>query len=255
MFRQLRILILLLVLLIVSVSAWLERVRSTDWDSTLWVAVFPLALDRNPAVESYVHGLSSERFASIGEFMQREASRYGMELEEPVRVLLYDEITVPPPQLDPGAGVPDRMLWSLRLRYWAWRNGGRRGRPPPDVRMFVLYHDPAITSTVPHSLGLRKGLIGVVHAFAEPAMDGSNNIVIAHELLHTLGATDKYGADNRPLFPHGYADPDRYPLHPQEYAEIMAGRRALSDTELDMPATLQSVLIGPQTALEIGWER
>jgi hypothetical protein len=56
----------------------------------------------------------------------------------------------------------------------------------------VLYHDPALTPIVPHSLGLTKGLIGVVYAFASPEMNGANNVVIAHELLHTVGATDKY---------------------------------------------------------------
>ncbi len=255
MFRKLRILILLLILLIVAVGAWLERARSTDWDSTLWVAVYPVAVDHNGSVHGFVNTLSSETYASIGGFMQREAGRYGVALQEPVRVLLYEEVAEPPPEFDPTAGALGRALWSLRLRYWAWSNDNTGGRPVPDVRMFVLYHDPDITSTVPHSLGLRKGLIGVVHAFAEPGMNGQNSIVIAHELLHTLGATDKYGPDNGPLFPQGYADPERQPLYPQSRAEIMAGRRPLSDTELDMPFSLNEVVVGPQTAREIGWSR
>ena len=95
--------------------------------------------------------------------------------------------------------------------------------------MFVLYHDPALTPTVPHSLGLAKGLIGVVYAFAAPQMNGSNNVVIAHELLHTVGATDKYRiADDAPRFPDGYGDPAQVPLYPQQRAELMAGRRMLT---------------------------
>ncbi len=95
--------------------------------------------------------------------------------------------------------------------------------------MFVLYHDPALTPQVPHSLGLTKGLIGVVYAFAAPEMDGENDVVIAHELLHTVGASDKYlpGTD-APRFPDGYGDPDQVPLYPQQFAEIMAGRQMLS---------------------------
>jgi len=58
---------------------------------------------------------------------------------------------------------------------------------PEDIRIFVLYHDPALTPVVPHSLGLAKGLIGVVYAFAAPEMTGGNNVVIAHEMLHTVG--------------------------------------------------------------------
>ncbi|HSC09174.1 MAG TPA: hypothetical protein VLD59_20290, partial [Steroidobacteraceae bacterium] len=127
-------------------------------------------------------------------------------------------------------------------------------RPPPDIRMFVLYHDPATTTSVPHSLGLQKGLLGVVYAFADRDMTAANNIVIAHELLHTVGASDKYAAnDDRPLFPAGYADPQQQPLYPQARAEVMAGRRMLSEQEWEMPYGLREVVVGPETAAEIHW--
>ena len=85
-------------------------------------------------------------------------------------------------------------------------------------------------------------------------MAGSNNIVIAHELLHTVGATDKYDlATEMPLYPAGFADPARTPLYPQDDAEIMAGRRALSAQEAEMPASLRNVVVGPATAREIHW--
>jgi hypothetical protein len=124
------------------------------------------------------------------------------------------------------------------------------------IRLFVLYHDPATLPTVPDSHGLQKGLVGVVHAFAVREMTGANNIVIAHELLHTVGATDEYDlASGAPLYPAGYADPGRKPLYPQAEAEIMAGRRALSPTEFDMPHSLAGVVVGPATAREIRWIR
>ncbi len=120
--------------------------------------------------------------------------------------------------------------------------------------MFVLYHDPAISERVPHSLGLQKGLIGVVHAFADRRMQGQNNIVITHETLHTVGATDKYNLDNgEPIYPDGYAEPERSPRYPQPKAEIMAGQLALSATEHEMPDGLPEVVVGPRTATEIGW--
>jgi hypothetical protein len=145
------------------------------------------------------------------------------------------------------------MVWSLRLRYWVWRVS-RHAREPEDVRVFVLFHDPAITPTVPHSLGLAQGLIGVVYAFAAPTMDGENNIVIAHELLHTVGATDKYDAVNdAPRFPDGFGDPQQEPLFPQRYAELMAGRRMLDAARWEQATSLDEVLIGRATALEIRW--
>jgi hypothetical protein len=109
---------------------------------------------------------------------------------------------------------------------------------------------------LPHSTGLQKGQLGVVHAFADADMDGSNSIVIAHEILHTLGATDKYDpATNQPVFPDGYAEPDAAPLHPQRRAEIMAGRIAISETQADTPRSLKRVVIGAKTAREINWAK
>jgi hypothetical protein len=94
----------------------------------------------------------------------------------------------------------------------------------------------------------------VVHAFADPAMSGSNNIVIAHELLHTVGASDKYDlSSGAPIYPGGFGDRGRQPLYPQDDAEIMAGRRALSEREWEMPRSLREVVVGPETALEIRW--
>jgi hypothetical protein len=120
--------------------------------------------------------------------------------------------------------------------------------------LFVLYHDPATLQTVPDSHGMQKGLLGVVHTFALRSMAGTNSIVIAHELLHTLGATDKYAPDSGlPSFPAGFAEPDRKPLYPQEKAEIMAGRRPISAQDAQMPAALNAVVVGPVTAAEIRW--
>jgi hypothetical protein len=81
-----------------------------------------------------------------------------------------------------------------------------------------------------------------------------NNIVIAHELLHTFGATDKYDlATDAPRFPEGFADPGQIPRYPQRRAEIMAGRIPVSASEQVMAESLDDVVVGPLTAREIGW--
>jgi hypothetical protein len=103
-------------------------------------------------------------------------------------------------------------------------------------------------------LGLTKGLIGVVYAFAAPEMSGANDVVIAHELLHTVGASDKYDFTNdAPRFPNGYGDPVQDPLYPQLTAELMAGRRMLARDKWEQAQSLDEVVIGPATALEIRW--
>ena len=92
----------------------------------------------------------------------------------------------------------------------------------------------------------------LVHAY--PAARGPNRVVVAHELLHTLGATDKYDpATNRPIYPSGYAQPRRTPRLPQTKAELMGGRLPISEHDARIPAGLHEVVIGPDTAYEIGW--
>jgi hypothetical protein len=252
-FRQLRILLLLIVLLLVSVTTCETRYLSTHWRSPLYVAIYPIAADASPVTRAYVEALDAERFKPIDAFFAREAKRYGVELDDPVKTRLRPELHDSPPQHAPDASIPMTMLWSLKLCFWAWRVSGHAAEPE-DIRMFVLYHDPALTPEVPHSLGLRQGLIGVVYAFATADMDGTNDMVIAHELLHTLGATDKYDPQtDAPSFPSGYGDPHQVPLYPQATAELMAGRRMLSATKWEEPDGLDEVVVGPATAVEIRW--
>lgn len=253
LFKQLRILSLLLVLLLVAVSNWQSRARSTSWKSPLYVAIYPIAADHSAVTKLYVAALDADRFKPIDRFFAAQAAGYGIRLEEPVKTRLQPPLTEQPPARAAGAGVLATAIWSLRLRYWAWQ-AGRHGSGPQDVRMFVLYHDPALTPTVPHSLGLAQGLIGVVYAFADASMNGANDVVIAHELLHTLGASDKYDyGSNAPRFPDGYGDPQQQPLYPQRTAELMAGRRMISATRWEQVYGLEEVVIGPATALEIRW--
>ncbi len=250
---MLRILVLLIILLVVALSTWQDRVRSTRWREPLFVSLYPIAADDSPATLRYLAALDVQRFKPLDDFFKREAGRYGLEHAEPIRTRLRTELHERPPQRAPDAGLIATALWSLRLRYWAWHVSGHVNEPE-DIRIFVLYHDPALTPSVPHSLGLTKGLIGVVYAFADPDANGGNNVVIAHELLHTLGATDKYRtADDSPRFPEGYGDPHQVPLYPQRAAEIMAGRRMLSAARWQQAESLDETVIGPATALEIRW--
>jgi hypothetical protein len=252
-FKMLRVAVLLLVLLLVALTTCQERYLSTRWHDPLYVSIYPIAADDSPVTRAYLASIDSDRFKPIDRFFARQAEGFRLQTAEPVKTRLRAELPAMPPQRPPQAGPFKTALWSLRLRYWAWRASGHV-REPEDIRIFVLYHDPSLTPTVPHSLGLTKGLIGVVYAFAAPAMDGANNVVIAHELLHTVGATDKYNlADDAPRFPDGYGDPAQKPLYPQLTAELMAGRRALSPDQSQQPESLDEVVIGPSTALEIRW--
>jgi hypothetical protein len=253
MFRNLRILVLLLVLLSVALGNWLARARSTSWEHPLRVVVFPIDADGSPATARYIASLSRATFAPIDTFMASEAQRYGLALRDAVDIDLAPPVTRLPPAVPYRGNALQIAWWSLQLRYWAWANAEYAG-PTPQVRMFVLYHDPDRRDRLSHSLGLQKGLIGVVNAFASDAQAEPNNVIITHEMLHTLGATDKYDPHtNYPVQPLGFAEPELAPLFPQRFAEIMGGRVPVSPADARIPDSLDEVLIGTATALEIRW--
>jgi hypothetical protein len=255
MWRTLRIAILLLFLAIAAYWNLHDRLSTTDWDETLWIGVFPIDPGDGAGSRPYIENLSTESVADIERFINREARQYGVGIERPVRVDLYPQVDEKPPSRDADAGIFGNMWWSLKLRLYANRNSHPPGRAPPQIRIFVLYHD-SIATSVPHSAGLQKGLVGVVHAYAEREMTRANNVVIAHEILHTLGASDKYDLESlAPLHPIGYAEPDREPLYPQSFAEVMAGRYAIDSQTFEMPQSLDEVVVGDATALEIRWIR
>ena len=67
---------------------------------------------------------------------------------------------------------------------------------------------------------------------------------------------DKYDlSNNLPQYPDGFAEPDKAPLYPQDFAEIMAGRLPISETRAESPKNLTQTLICYKTAREIGWMR
>lgn len=252
--RGIRIGILLLVLGFVALDAWLTRTRAASWDKTLRMSIYPIAADGQASTRDYVAQLKREDFAGIEAFLQREAQRHGVRLAEPLRVRLGAPLDRSPPLPPADRGALGTIAWSLQLRWFSWRRESAQPRPRSQVRMFVLYYDPDTTPAVAHSLGLQKGMVGIVHAFASRAQAPTNNVVIAHELLHTLGASDKYDpASGLPRFPDGFAEPERNPRFPQRMAELMGGRVPLSPGSAEIPVGLDEVRVGAATAREIGW--
>lgn len=253
MFRAVRIFVLLFILLAVALSAWRMQTRSVEWKYTLPVNVYPINADGSQVSADYIKTLRAEAFKPIENFMRDEAARYGRASNASIEIRLRPKIDTLPPEPPHNGSTLDVIGWSLKTRWWAYRKANETG-PGPQVKLFVLYFDPALRNRLGHSTGLQKGLIGVVNAFASDQMAKENNVVIAHEFLHTLGATDKYDpATNQPLYPDGYAEPDLKPLHPQTLAEIMAGRVALSQARAETPRSLDFTVIGRKTAQEINW--
>jgi hypothetical protein len=254
MWRAIRIAILLVVLAVVAGGTWLDQRRTTSWERTVWVGAFPVNADGSAAASAYIATFENADLQPVADFVGREARRYGVTIDAPVNNKLYPAPAAGPPEPAANANLLQRVLWTLRLRRYRAGVLDSIARSRPKIALFLVYHDPARAAVLPHSLGLQRGLLGIVHLFAARSQASQNAIVIAHELLHTFGATDKYAADNDvPLYPDGYAEPQREPRYPQRLAEIMAGRVPLAPDSQVMPDDLSQTLVGPVTAREIGW--
>jgi hypothetical protein len=252
MFKAVRISILLFILFFVAVNTWLTQARSTDWNNSLWIKIYPINGDGSSESAKYIKQLKLSDFAAIEEFIAKETSHYSRNVDRPVRIELGSEVNEQPPELDSAPNTLSVMLWSFKMRWWASSVTDSQDRIDPDVRIFVRYHKPEFTVVLENSVGLQKGMVGIVNGYASRRSRGTNNVIIAHEFLHTLGATDKYDAsDGQPIGPDGLGEPERKPLYPQRYAEIMGGRIAKTEHDSYIPKSLKYAVIGALTASEI----
>lgn len=250
-FRRFRILILLGVFAAAWGLTWLEQSMVRAWRTPLEVTVIPINGDGSAQASEAIRALKVEDFSDINGFVERETSRFGVKQSPAINLTLLPELRRIPPAPPRDGSVLKTIFWSLQLRWWVYQQSGQLLPELGTVKLFVLYHAPEDGVALAHSLGLQKGLIGVVHAFADPRQASQNNIVIAHELLHTLGATDKYDAEGNPVYPQGYADPEWPQSTPRHEAEIMAGRYLAANGKKVMPLSLERCIIGAQTAHEI----
>lgn len=251
-FKQIRIALLLAVLAMVAWAQFSEKARIASWEVPLYVAVYPVNADGSAAAERYIGDLPVDHFDHIVGFFERQAQRYDVALNQPMYIKVGHPITDSPPPAPVGGSVLQRMWWVAKMRWWRWRFD-EQGLAP-DIIVLARYFAPVEGSRLPHSTGVEKLRIAVANLYASRAQHGENSVVLTHELLHTIGATDKYDpATNQPLLPDGLADPQRTPLYPQQRAEIMAGRIALSATRARQAGNLNQTVIGPVTAREIGW--
>src|SRR5690606_32650996 len=165
MWLRIRIVVLLLILAFVALNTYFDRVYSTDWNMPLRVAVYPINGDGSEESERFLTRLTNDDFRAIESFFESEAQDYGLTMERPIHMVLGPRIRELPPVLAPNANVLGAAWWSLRARYWAWRVAEPPDGFGTDIQLFVLYHDPKRSPALPHSVGLRKGLFGIVNVF------------------------------------------------------------------------------------------
>lgn len=255
MLKTVRIFFWVVVVLTALMQVWNEY-QALQWHKPLHVALYPVNADASAEVEAYITTLQEKDFEVLEEYFSREALRYQLPLHRPFVFHLGPIITeIPPAPPSLNASRLEIILWSLKFRWFAWQHKPSVGLPI-DIKLYLLYHDVKTHTRLLHSTALKKGQIGRVNLFAARDQHAGNTVVIAHELLHTLSATDKYDLNtNAPLLPQGYAEPYMQPLYPQKIAEIMAGKIPLSPDRARMARNLDETIIGRPTSREIGWAK
>lgn len=250
MFKNLRILILLAILLIVAMNAY--RDKNHDWRQPVYVAIYPINVDNSPQTAQYIASLSDKDFKHIENHLNTQSKKYHQNAHFYYR--FGQEVKAMPPPVPRNGGVLEAMIWSLKFRYYAYKHAHDVG-VPTNLRLFLQYHSPDKKVLTETSTALQNGRIGVVNLFASADKTANNHVVIAHETLHAFGASDKYDlATGQPIYPHGYGDPAQNPRYPQTHAELMAVHKAISPNQNQMARVLDETVIGEMTAHEIGWQ-
>lgn len=250
MWKKIRVALLLLILLIVGMNAW--RDMNQDWTKPIVVLLHPINADGQPVTEHYIQQISVEDLEDMEHYLQVQSKEFR---GQPIsfHFQLGRELKALPPKVPETKSVLDTILWSLKFRYYAWKqHEGEDGSP--SVTLYLNYYDPKLQKVLKHSTTLERGRIGTVNLFASKKQSSSNKVVLVHELLHTFGAKDKYDlATGQPINPTGYANPEQEPLYPQNRAEIMGGYIPLSPTKSKIPDDLEDTMISRLTAQEMGW--
>lgn len=261
-FFYVRVSVLLAVLAGVLLWGWRDirsRRARNDWDHTLVVAIALVRLE--PLDDVDVAALQKE-LPALQDRLSAELARYRPGAPHPFRFELRAPVdgSAPPPA--PASDGPvDLAEYAYALSSYVDDIDKRAGIDPSlyDVRIYVALRRPRKAEvTLAEGQSQQGGRIGIVQVELDTDAEGAHLplVVVAHELMHTLGGTDKYDpATGRSLVPLGLAEPDRVPLFPQRYAEIMSRNRPVSATEEKVPESFEEIAVGPATAREIGWLR
>ena len=246
----------LLLTLLVLIGLWgygdvQSRTARTRWDHTLSVAV--VLVTTAPVEAASVRKLEA-RLGELEALLAREFRRYRAG-PRPFRLVLHGTARASSPP-EPPTGILD--LARHGYRQWSYLSAidAQVGLDPTpyDSRIYVVARPPADASVqFVEGYSQQGGRVGIVEVELNEEMVDLVLSVTAHELLHTLGAEDKYDTRGQTLIPEGLAEPDKTPRFPQRYVEVMTRNRPLSHTEERILGDLNELRVGPLTAREIGW--
>jgi hypothetical protein len=232
-----------------------ERRARTAWRRPLNVAL--VLVERKPIGTSTI-GLFDDRTRALERRLASEYERHVGRDFSPLSFVVKGPLRVEqdPPSAEQGAlGL---LRYSYALFRWTREIDARAHveRGAYDARIYLVM-EPASPLGPAFVEGESEfgGRIGIAKADIDPSMIDFSLFVVAHELMHTLGASDKYDSSGNAVYPDGFAEPQKVPLYPQRGAEIMARDLPLTATFARPPNTLDELFVGNATAREIGWEK
>jgi hypothetical protein len=204
---------------------------------------------------------SKGNVGGIGQWFEEEYRRHTGEKSPPLEFIARGPFRVteaPPPPAADDAWFLERWRSVRGFLGYFERLGEKEGLAPAayDAVIYVYFYDDdeAARYSRHSSVATRRTRQGVVFSpFGAQHVDRCC-VLVAHELCHALGASDKYQGE-RSVFPDGFADPDLSPAYPQERAEIMALGIPIAPGVERRAEDLGDCAMGRKTAQEIGWRK
>ena len=256
-FYRIRVSVLLAILGVVILYA-IANVRSrrarNDWTRPLNVAI--VLVRDGPVDASAIEGVRA-RVSALDEQLTSELHRYRATPARAFQFVVRGPVDLPAALPRPaGDGVIDLGKHAWALSRWVGRvddAAAIRG-DAYDARVYVVVR-PATDEKLRFVEGASQqgGRVGTLEVDLDSSMVDYALFVTAHELLHTLGALDKYDATGATTIPDGLAEPSASPLLPQRYAEVMSRGRAIAPGRDEAPESLSLLRVNAITAREIGW--
>lgn len=250
--KSIRVLLLLLILAPLTFVAFAERDPRPGWDRPMVVGIYPYSADEDPAVLEWIERLSPADFRPIEAWLAGQAAAYQLEVDIPFELLLGRPLQNAPPPPPRQDKTWERLRWAAALRWWAWRFDDQG--LGIDIIVVARFHGESTPYRQLQSIGMHSPRLALVKQIASELEQPRNKLILAHELLHTVGASDHYQpGSGRPRHPQGYVEPNREPRYPQPAGEVMSMAWPFAaDIHIDLHE-LENARIGATTAREIGW--
>ncbi len=213
-FFRVRVGVLLTILVGVVLWAWRDvrsRRARTDWNHTLGVAV---VLVRTSALDAQAVALFRKRASALEDRLADEMRRHSPGAPRPFAFTVLGPVDGVDPPVIEGEGIAAAAHHSMDL----WKYTGDIDTRAScvasayDSRIYVAMRAPASNARqMVEGDSEDGGRVGTVRVELDSSMVDFAWFVVAHELLHTLGASDKYDAAGRVVIPDGLAEPDAIP--------------------------------------------